>query len=72
MAKTAIQSAVLEPGGDPEARVIFRWRFDSLVRAGYPWNAAVILASHDAVDLHVATDLAARGCPPTTALRILL
>jgi len=32
----------------------------------------MILASHVEVDLHVATDLVARGCPSKTALRILL
>jgi hypothetical protein len=72
MARTARYPGVLEQSGDDEARGIAHWRYDSLVRAGYGKSAALILAAHFEVDLHVATDLVSRGCPPATALRILL
>jgi hypothetical protein len=54
------------------AEDVLRWRFDELVRAGYDAEQALVVASHVEVDLHVATDLLAQGCPVGTALRILL
>lgn len=48
-----------------------QWRLQELVRAGYPPYEALVL-SRSSVDLHEATRLARRGCPPRTALRILL
>jgi hypothetical protein len=56
----------------PEMEEVLRWRFEVLVRAGYDAGNAMILASHAEVDLHEATDLLIRGCPPDTALRIVL
>ncbi len=56
----------------PETDEVLRWRFDVLVRAGYDTGNAMILASRGAVDLHEATNLVLRGCPPETALRIVL
>jgi hypothetical protein len=50
---------------------VFIWRFDELRRAGYSFQDALLLAISDGVDLHLAIDLPARGCPHTTALRIL-
>jgi hypothetical protein len=50
---------------------VFSWRFDELRRAGYAFQDALVLAISDSVDLHLAIDLPARGCPHTTALRIL-
>ena len=49
-----------------------RWRIDQLRRAGYAEAAAEQLAERGDVDLHAAIDLVRRGCPPETALRILL
>jgi len=66
---TAAQFELID---DTEAEAILRWRFDELVRAGYDVGSALMLASHVEVDLHTATALVARGCPPDTALRILL
>lgn len=66
---TAAQFELID---DTEAEAILRWRFDELVRAGYDVGSALMLASHVEVDLHAATDLVRRGCPPDTALRILL
>lgn len=72
MEKTAPQTAVLDQLVDGDAAEIVHWRFDSLVRAGYAESAAVILAAHTEVDLHLAVDLVVQGCPPATAMRILL
>ena len=66
---TAAQFELID---DTEAEAILRWRFDELVRAGYDVGSALMLASHVEVDLHDATTLVSRGCPPDTALRILL
>ena len=51
---------------------IFRWRRDELLRAGYSWDAACIVASHHEVDLHEAVELLDRGCAHDLALEILL
>ena len=40
--------------------------------AGYDIGSALVLASHVEIDLHNASALTRRGCPPDTALRILL
>lgn len=47
------------------------WRADRLIKAGYDEEAALLLAE-STVDLHRAVGLLERGCPPTTALLILL
>jgi hypothetical protein len=51
---------------------VFLWRCDVLRRAGYSFKDALMLAISDDVDLHLATELPARGCPHQTALRILV
>jgi ketol-acid reductoisomerase len=56
----------------PVVEAVLRWRFEALVEAGYDAGSALILASHVEVDLHQASDLVARGCPPETAMRICL
>jgi hypothetical protein len=55
-----------------EADPVVRWRFEVLLQAGYDAGSALILAGHVEVDLHEATRLVARGCPPDLALRIAL
>jgi hypothetical protein len=65
-------AAQFEMINDSEAEAILRWRFEELVRGGYDVGSALVLASHVEVDLHKAVDLTTRGCPPGTALRILL
>ena len=55
-----------------EERCVVRWRLDQLRQAGYDRRTALRIASRTDVDLHVATDLVARGCPVETAIRILL
>jgi hypothetical protein len=48
------------------------WRTEVLQAAGYPTQVAAALALCHDVDLHQAVDLIDNGCPPLTALRILL
>lgn len=55
-----------------EESAIFAWRLGTLDQAGYDGLSAVLLASSRHVDLHLAVDLLDRGCPPDTALDILL
>jgi hypothetical protein len=54
--------------GDP----VRRWRLQRLVRAGYEPGDALVLSGQPEIDLHLAIDLVKRGCPPRTAVRILL
>jgi hypothetical protein len=48
------------------------WRTEVLQHAGYPTELAQTLAHCTNVDLHQAVHLLEHGCPPLTALRILL
>ncbi len=48
------------------------WRLHQLLDAGFDPDGALELATHLEVDLHKAIELARRGCPHRTALRILL
>lgn len=49
-----------------------RWREQCLRLAGYPEGEAHALAADQDVDLHVAVELLASGCPLETALKILI
>jgi len=51
---------------------VFDWRFTELTRAGFSHADALLLAGDKEVDLRVAERLLAEGCPPSTAVRILL
>jgi hypothetical protein len=51
---------------------VVRWRMIVLLRAGYLWDDAVVLATETRVDLHLAAELVSRGCASDTARRILL
>jgi hypothetical protein len=66
---TAAQFEQLE---EETAVEVLRWRFDVLMRAGFDMEQAAALAANVEIDLHLAADLLGRGCPPETALRILL
>lgn len=55
-----------------ERERIERWRADELERAGYGLDDAAELAARPDVDLHLAVEMLVNGCPPETALRILL
>ncbi len=56
---------------DPAARVL-GWRIEQLLAVGFDSDAALVLALDRSVDLHDATELVRRGCPPPTAFRILI
>jgi hypothetical protein len=55
-----------------EEDVLFAWRFDLLMEAGYLPDQAHDLAVSKEVDVHLAERLLAQGCPRATAVRILL
>ena len=50
---------------------LYEWRLDQLRQAGYTSARAHELAGRNDVDLHLACDLLARGCPEETAFAIL-
>ena len=47
------------------------WRFDCLLRAGYPGDIAVMLSERSDIDLHDAVEMLKRGATIHDALRIL-
>ncbi len=57
---------------EKEFRRLVQWRRAALERAGFDPASAAAVAERLDVDLHAATDLLRSGCPPETALRILL
>lgn len=67
MASTDLQILV-----ETESERIERWRAEELERAGYEPRAAATIAVRPDIDLHLAVDILARGCPPDVALKILL
>ena len=60
------------PLDQTEAERVVRWRFEELVRFGYDFDAALELAVHGEIDLHLACKLVHKGCAPEIARRILL
>ena len=69
--KTLLEEAVTSVQ-DPIEALVMSWRAETLVRAGFVETAALDLAVSKHVDLHTAVRLVELGCPPETALRILL
>lgn len=68
----ALQTELFEESTpDPAARVL-GWRIERLLAVGFDSDAALVLALDRNVDLHEATRLVERGCPPQTAFRILV
>jgi hypothetical protein len=67
MKMTAVEEIV-----ETELERVERWRSEELMRAGYDPAAAQDLAVRLDIDLHTATELIARGCPPELAAQILL
>jgi hypothetical protein len=55
-----------------ETELVEAWRAEQLEHAGYGAAAAAKLATRPDVDLHVAVEMLARGCPAELALKILL
>jgi hypothetical protein len=56
----------------PQAEEVLRVRFEVLVLAGFDPGSALLLASHVEIEVDAAIDLVERGCPPETAVRIVL
>jgi hypothetical protein len=69
--KTLLDVALIS-GQDPIETLVVHWRAETLLRAGFTAPAALDLAATRHVDLHAAVQLVEDGCPPETALRILL
>jgi hypothetical protein len=67
----AIQTPIAPTRGEREQRDVTSWRIERLAAAGYPADAALVLALDREVDLHLAVSLLERGCPADTALEIL-
>ena len=67
-----MSAAELQERPDVEIELIERWRAESLLRAGYDPESAVVLAASHEIDLHDATRLLERGCSVDLALQILL
>lgn len=61
----------VEPASDQATKVL-GWRIEQLIAAGYDCDGAFVLALDRTIDLHEAVSLVSRGCPPQTALRILI
>lgn len=61
-----------QPRHTTEETVLFEWRFEVLMEAGYLPDQAQALAESKEVDVRVAERLLEQGCPRATALRILL
>lgn len=49
-----------------------RWRFEQLLRAGYPEGEAFVLSGRGDVDLHQAIRLLRERCAVPTAMQILI
>lgn len=69
MQQAAFQPRRAEPDDSAQVR---EWRLVQLFRGGFDPEDAGLLADHIEVDLHEALRLVERGCPPKTALKILL
>ncbi|MGZ4412044.1 MAG: hypothetical protein ACXVY8_07905 [Gaiellaceae bacterium] len=65
-----MQSLDEQRNGSDEIMVT-EWRHEQLCSAGFPLPLATALARDLRHDLHALIDLAARGCPPELAARIL-
>lgn len=64
--------AISPPEARTETADVLRWRFTQLVQSGYRPADALALSRRADIDLHVAVQLLAAGCPSETAVRILL
>jgi hypothetical protein len=70
MGTTEVERAVRRV--ETEAERIFAWRYGELRRAGFEERLAYKLALRTDIDLHRATDLVGRGCPPRMVAENLL
>jgi hypothetical protein len=69
---TAIPTDEVEETAPDRGAQVLGWRVEQLIAAGFDSDAAFVLALDRTVDLHDATELVRRGCPPQTAFRILV
>jgi hypothetical protein len=69
--ETLLEEITAEVYNEKEAAVV-EWRIETLMRAGFDAEGSFDLALNKDVDLHAAVRLVERGCPPATAVRILL
>jgi hypothetical protein len=70
--KEATMSAAETQVVETEIERVERWRAEALEKVGFDPISAVELAARPDVDLHHALALVESGCPPETALRILI
>jgi hypothetical protein len=68
----ALPTDVLEEQAPEPAARVLGWRIEQLIAVGFDSDAAFVLALDRNIDLHDATELVRRGCPPHTAFRILV
>lgn len=59
------------PAEDQTVWNVRAWRYEELLRAGWPVEYAVELAERDDIDLHRACDLLKQGVPVSLALKII-
>jgi hypothetical protein len=57
---------------EPQIDCVREWRLEELLRAGFDEVDAIEVAFHLDIDLHFAAGLVLRGCPSSTAARIVL
>ena len=57
---------------ETESERVERWRTEELIRLGFDPDVAIVMAIEPGIDLHAASDLIERGCPPSLAAQILL
>jgi hypothetical protein len=57
---------------EPQVDWVREWRLEELLRAGFDDEDAIEVAFHLDIDLHFAASLVLRGCPSSTAARIVL
>ena len=69
---TAAELEALEAVPETEFDAVRFWRLEELLRAGYDEEDATELAFHVEIDLHDAANLVRRGCPSSTAAKIML
>jgi hypothetical protein len=60
-----------DPAVESERNRVVEWRIESLQRAGYDAESALLIGLDRSIDLHFAIDLLRHGCPKDTALQIL-
>ena len=63
---------LVETSDVDEIVAVLQWRFHRLAESGYGLEQSAVLATHPGIDVQEAIGLLAQGCPPETAVRILV